>query len=90
MSDDGWSDEESIPVPKVLGVYRVNKDYIPPSRDELTLEEDNLVYVFNKNPGKPGYWEGEHRGVVGIFPSSYVSEAKTLDQEIREGKAKRL
>ena len=34
--------------------------------------------------------EGETKGVVGVFPASYVEVSKTLDEEIREGKAKRV
>jgi hypothetical protein len=35
--NDGWDDEEPADAPKILGVYRVKKDYIPETNSELTL-----------------------------------------------------
>jgi hypothetical protein len=75
MSDDGWSDEEK-PVrkaPEIIDTCVVVREYIPESNDYLTLEEDNLVYVFSKDPkvtGKEGFWLGETKFVVGIFPKA--------------------
>mmetsp|Transcript_27219 Transcript_27219/g.66057 ORF Transcript_27219/g.66057 Transcript_27219/m.66057 type:complete len:95 (+) Transcript_27219:68-352(+) len=90
--DDGWSDDEpAAPARQVLGVYRVKKDFIPTSNDVLTLIQDDLVYVFSKEvAGKPGYWEGETKGVPGVFPSDHVEPNMTLDAELAAGKAKPL
>jgi hypothetical protein len=58
----------------VIDTCLVVREYIPESNDFLTLEEDNLVYVFSKDPAvtkKEGYWLGETKQVVGIFPKSY-------------------
>lgn len=35
------------------------------------------------------FWEGETKGILGIFPSKYVEVAKTLDQEIAESGKKK-
>jgi hypothetical protein len=55
----------------VVDTCIVVREYIPESNDYLTLEEDNLVYVFSKDPkvtGKEGFWLGETKFVQGIFP----------------------
>jgi hypothetical protein len=52
---------------------------------------DDLVYVFRKGGADlpADFWEGETKGVMGIFPSKYVEVAKTLDQEIAESTKKK-
>eukprot|EP01115_Flamella_aegyptia_P010107 TRINITY_DN44181_c0_g1_i1.p1 TRINITY_DN44181_c0_g1~~TRINITY_DN44181_c0_g1_i1.p1 ORF type:complete len:78 (-),score=19.60 TRINITY_DN44181_c0_g1_i1:55-288(-) len=76
MADDGWDDDNALQAPKYIGTYIVTRDYIPESNDYLTLELDNVVYLFDKNTSKPGYWLGETKGLTGLFPSSYVKEIK--------------
>ena len=44
--DDGWGDEDALEAPKYLFAAVVIKEYIPPTYTHLTLELDNLVYVF--------------------------------------------
>ena len=92
---DGWGDDEDNGLGsmkrEVIGTYRVKRDYIPHTNDHLTLLAEDLVYVFSKNvPGQKGFWEGETKGIVGIFPAEYVGEAKSLDAEIRTGGMHRL
>jgi hypothetical protein len=62
---DGW-DDDTLPAPKYISVAIVTKDYIPENNDTLTLILDDLVYVFKKNTGKPGFWEGETKGLFAI------------------------
>lgn len=38
--------------------------------DELTIDEDDVIYVLKKNDD--GWWEGNKNGVIGLFPSNYV------------------
>jgi len=71
--DDDWGEEETLSAPKALGTFIVVKDYIPENNSHLTLILDDLVYVFKKEvSGKQGFWEGETKGIYGIFPSAYV------------------
>jgi len=73
--DSNWDDEEEQSnAPKILCVCRVVRDHIPETNKLLTLIQDDLVYVFKKNPD--GMWEGETKGVYGKFPKEYVVEAK--------------
>jgi len=44
--DDEWADDGALEAPKYLFAAIVVKDYIPPTYKHLTLELDNLVYVF--------------------------------------------
>jgi len=72
--DDDWDEDTQLQAPKYLEACLVIKEYIPESNDHLTLELDDTIYVFNKNTGKTGFWEGEARGIYGIFPSSHVKK----------------
>ncbi|PRP82996.1 hypothetical protein PROFUN_09947 [Planoprotostelium fungivorum] len=81
MADDEWEEEGELKPPKVIATAIVKRDYIPTTHEHLTLILDDLVFVFNKNvPGKPGFWEGETKGVMGIFPAGYVKEMKDLSR----------
>jgi len=71
---DDWEDEEILKAPKYIAAAVVIKDYIPETNDHLTLILDDVVYIFKKQTSKPGFWEGESKGVYGIFPSSHVKE----------------
>jgi len=75
MADDDWDDDVDLPAPKYISTAIVVRDYIPENNDHLTLILDDLVYVFKKQTSVPGFWEGETKGVYGIFPSKYVKEA---------------
>eukprot|EP00211_Chloroparvula_japonica_P005518 CAMPEP_0119124720 /NCGR_PEP_ID=MMETSP1310-20130426/4258_1 /TAXON_ID=464262 /ORGANISM="Genus nov. species nov., Strain RCC2339" /LENGTH=362 /DNA_ID=CAMNT_0007114713 /DNA_START=66 /DNA_END=1153 /DNA_ORIENTATION=- len=81
MSDDEWDDGDALQAPKYLFAAIVVKDYIPPTYKHLTLELDNLVYVFSTSvPGHPGFYEGEYKGVMGIFPGEHVKKIQEKKQ----------
>ena len=73
--------ETDLPqAPEVIDTCLVVREFIPETNDLLTLEEDNLVYVFSKDAavtGKEGYWLGETKFVKGIFPASHVKHVDT-------------
>ena len=50
----------------VIAIY----DYSAENADELTLHEDEIVYVVKKNDD--GWYEGVLNGVTGLFPGNYV------------------
>jgi len=61
-----------------IDVARAIYAYTPASADELTIEEDNLLYVLEK--GDDDWWkvkkkvEGDDDGPVGLVPRNYLEE----------------
>lgn len=53
-------------IEKVIAVY----DYIADKDDELTFQENSVIYVIRKNDD--GWFEGVMNGVTGLFPGNYV------------------
>jgi len=53
-----------------IGRCRVIYDYDANMFDELTIRSGEIINVHDKQDD--GWWLGELRGVVGIFPGSYI------------------
>ncbi|XP_022109948.1 abl interactor 2-like [Acanthaster planci] len=51
---------------KVIAIY----EYQATRDDELTFQEDDIIYVLKKNPD--GWFEGVLHGITGLFPGNYV------------------
>ncbi|XP_064595130.1 abl interactor 2-like isoform X2 [Liolophura sinensis] len=51
---------------KVVAIY----DYQADKEDELTFQENSVIYVIKKN--EDDWWEGMMDGVTGLFPGNYV------------------
>ena len=45
-------------------------DYERDKEDELTFQENAVIFVIKKNDD--GWWEGVMNGVTGLFPGNYV------------------
>ena len=45
--------------------------------DQITLVQDEIVYITEINRDGDGWWRGETRGHEGLFPGSYV---KVIDK----------
>jgi len=50
----------------VVAIYDYNAD----NPDELSLKEDQVIYVVKKNDD--GWFEGVVDGVTGLFPGNYA------------------
>lgn len=50
----------------VIAIY----DYSADKDDELTFQENSVIYVTRKNDD--GWFEGVMNGVLGLFPGNYV------------------
>ena len=50
----------------VIAIY----DYQADKDDELTFQENSVIYVTRKNDD--GWYEGVMNGVTGLFPGNYV------------------
>lgn len=63
-TDPNWAPREYIETVKAIYDYEAEND------DELTFDEDTVIYVVAKNAD--GWWEGVLNGKVGLFPGNYV------------------
>lgn len=42
------------------------------NEDELTLREGDMITLVNRDGQDKGWWKGELRGKVGVFPDNFV------------------
>lgn len=54
----------------VIAIY----DYYADKDDELSFQENAVIYVLKKNDD--GWWEGVMDGITGLFPGNYVEGCK--------------
>lgn len=47
--------------------------YAPVNDDELKLNEGDIVMIINKDLPDKGWWKGELRGKIGVFPDNFVT-----------------
>ncbi|XP_050520850.1 abl interactor 2-like [Daktulosphaira vitifoliae] len=60
----GWVPKNYLE--KVIAIY----DYYADKDDELSFQENAVIYVLKKNDD--GWWEGVMDGITGLFPGNYV------------------
>ncbi len=76
--DDEWNETAAVSsVTTVSTVTFVGKcvaqyDFVAGRDDELTLAFGDCVNILEKRDD--GWWRGELRSTIGLFPSSYVKE----------------
>ncbi|XP_059047288.1 intersectin-2-like [Achroia grisella] len=56
-------------IDKVIALYA----YTAQNSDELSFEKDDIIAVTDRNQD-PAWWQGELRGMTGLFPSNYVTK----------------
>lgn len=59
---------------------RVLYPYEAANEDELNLKEGDIVTIVSKDVQDKGWWKGELRGHVGLFPDNFV--AVILTEEV--------
>ncbi|XP_001946649.1 abl interactor 2 [Acyrthosiphon pisum] len=64
----GWVPKNYLE--KVIAIY----DYYADKDDELSFQENSVIYVLKKNDD--GWWEGVMDGITGLFPGNYVEGCK--------------
>jgi CD2-associated protein len=52
----------------------VRYPYTAANEDELTLAEGDVIIVLDQNLADHGWWKGELRGQVGVFPDNFVEQ----------------
>lgn len=68
------SDEKnpSLPPKPAKILCEVKYAYKAQNVDELTLKEGDIVTLISKEGQDPGWWKGELRGQIGVFPDNFV------------------
>ena len=61
-----------------IGTCRALYDYTANMYDELSIRAGDVINIHDKQ--EDGWWLGELRGTVGIFPATYVEENWRLDK----------
>ncbi|XP_038221368.1 intersectin-1-like [Zerene cesonia] len=56
-------------IDKVIALY----PYTAQNADELSFEKDDIIAVTDRSQD-PDWWQGELRGMTGLFPSNYVTK----------------
>ncbi|XP_053622758.1 intersectin-2-like isoform X2 [Plodia interpunctella] len=56
-------------IDKVIALY----PYAAQNADELSFEKDDIIAVTDRSQD-PAWWQGELRGMTGLFPSNYVTK----------------
>ena len=47
-------------------------NYTAQNEDELSMKEGDIVYIVSKECEDDGWWKGELKGKVGVFPDNFV------------------
>uniref|UniRef100_A0A182T5Z2 SH3 domain-containing protein n=1 Tax=Anopheles maculatus TaxID=74869 RepID=A0A182T5Z2_9DIPT len=66
-------DAPSLPPKPVRELCKVLFAYQPANEDELKLVEGDIITILSKELPDKGWWKGELRGRVGVFPDNFVS-----------------
>lgn len=56
----------------VRELCKVIYSYKPANEDELELKEGDIITILNKDLPDKGWWKGELKGKVGVFPDNFV------------------
>lgn len=51
---------------------KVIYSYKPANEDELELKEGDLITILTKDLPDKGWWKGELKGKIGVFPDNFV------------------
>ncbi|XP_055631819.1 bromodomain-containing protein DDB_G0270170 isoform X2 [Toxorhynchites rutilus septentrionalis] len=66
------ADAPSLPPKPVRELCRVLFAYAPANDDELKLNEGDIITILTKDLPDKGWWKGELRGRIGVFPDNFV------------------
>ncbi|KDR16429.1 CD2-associated protein [Zootermopsis nevadensis] len=69
------SEAPVLPPKPVKELCRVLFPYEAANEDELTLKEGDLIILLSREVADKGWWRGELRGKVGVFPDNFVEVA---------------
>ncbi|EAT47942.1 AAEL001009-PA, partial [Aedes aegypti] len=66
-------DAPSLPPKPVRELCKVLFAYAPANEDELRLVEGDIITILTKELPDKGWWKGELKGRVGVFPDNFVT-----------------
>ncbi|VVC98646.1 unnamed protein product [Leptidea sinapis] len=64
---------DAVPVDTVIDKVIALYPYAAQNADELSFEKDDIISVTDRSQD-PAWWQGELRGMTGLFPSNYVTK----------------
>lgn len=70
------NDTDTVPIlpPKPIREQcKVLYAYAPVNEDELKLNEGDIITIVTKDLPDKGWWKGELRGKIGVFPDNFVT-----------------
>lgn len=67
------SDVPSLPPKPIREQCKVLYAYAPVNEDELKLSEGDIITLINRDLPDKGWWKGELRGKIGVFPDNFVT-----------------
>ncbi|KAL1139724.1 hypothetical protein AAG570_006702, partial [Ranatra chinensis] len=71
-SNDELSEAPVLPPKPTKEICRVLFPYEAANDDELTLQDGDLITLITKEGQDVGWWKGELKGKVGVFPDNFV------------------
>jgi len=62
----------TLPPKPVREQCRVLYEYTASIEDELSLKKDDIITIISKDVEDKGWWKGELKGKIGLFPDNFV------------------
>lgn len=78
-----------LPPKPVKETCRVLFAYDAANDDELTLKKDDIITIITKEVEDKGWWKGELRGKIGLFPDNFVEVITPVDEAMVQKKPDR-
>lgn len=67
------ADVPLLPPKPIREMCKVLYAYTPLNEDELKLAEGDIVTILSRELPDKGWWKGELRGRIGVFPDNFVT-----------------
>uniref|UniRef100_A0A8W8JE67 SH3 domain-containing protein n=1 Tax=Magallana gigas TaxID=29159 RepID=A0A8W8JE67_MAGGI len=65
-------DYKAYPIAPAVEKAVVRYSYSADNEDELSLKENEIIVILDKELEDAGWWKGELNGKVGVFPDNFV------------------
>ncbi|XP_073985952.1 CIN85 and CD2AP related isoform X3 [Rhodnius prolixus] len=77
------ADLPMLPPKPIKEMCRAMFHYEAANADELTLHEGDIITIITKEGQDPGWWKGELKGKLGVFPDNFVQIITTPSEEAK-------